>query len=181
MFNTHQIWLEYNARLLAFISKRVNPDCAQDILQEVFIKIHTQLDALQESTKLESWLYQITRHAVVDYYRAHKPSESLPDWLEQEEADDHELIRQELSNCLKPMIKTLPAHYRAALELSEIQRKTQQEVANSQGLSLSGAKSRVQRGRQLLKSLLHDCCQIEVNQKDQLTDYDKKEKNCKFC
>jgi RNA polymerase sigma-70 factor (ECF subfamily) len=79
------------------------------------------------------------------------------------------------------MIEELPDKYRDAVKLSEIERKTQKEVAQREKISLSGAKSRVQRGRALLKVMLHDCCKIEINKNNQLVSYEKKDKDCKYC
>ena len=178
---TEDIWFEYHKKLSAFIRNRVSDDVVDDLLQDVFVKIHTRMDSLKDDTKLESWLYQITRNAVIDYYRSNKPTEDLPDWIEQPQSDEEEIIRRELSSCLEPMIKQLPDKYREAIQLSEIERKTQKEVAELKNISLSGAKSRVQRGRGLLKAMLYECCQIEINQDNQLVSYEKKEKDCKFC
>ena len=181
MKRTEDIWNEYHDKLSAFLRGRVADDMVEDILQDVFVKIHSRIDSLKESTKLESWLYQITRNAVIDYYRSKRPTETLPDWIEQPQPDEDEIIRQELSSCLAPMIEQLPDKYRVAITLSEIERKTQKEVAELEKISLSGAKSRVQRGRALLKSMLHDCCDIEINQNSQLVSYEKKGRDCKSC
>ncbi len=181
MENVEDIWVEYHKRLLAFIRNRVDNDVAEDILQDVFIRINSRIDSLRDNTKLESWLYQITRNAVTDYYRSKRPTADLPDWIEETKSNEDEIIRQELSSCLAPMIEQLPAKYREAIKLSEIEKKTQKEVADMENISLSGAKSRVQRGRALLKVMLHDCCQIEINQNHQLVSYEKKDKDCNIC
>ena len=178
---TDTIWHEYHARLSAFIRGKVAEEAADDLLQEVFIKIHAQINSLKEGVKLESWLYQITRNTIVDYYRSKQIMEALPDWLEQPQVEEEEAIRQELSSCLEPMIKALPEKYRHAIQMSEMENKTQKEVAEQDGISLSGAKSRVQRGRSLLKNMLSDCCQFEVNKENQILSYEKKEKSCKHC
>lgn len=83
--------------------------------------------------------------------------------------------------CLNTMIKELPDKYRNAVQLSEIESKTQKQVAEQEGVSLSGAKSRVQRGRAFLKNMLHDCCELEVNKYNQVISYEKKERDCKYC
>ncbi len=178
---TENIWLEYHEKLRNFISYRVSEEIADDILQEVFIKIHSKIDSLKEGVKLESWLYQITRNTIIDHYRSKKPAETLPEWIAQPQPEDEKIIRGELSVCLDPMIKDLPNKYKEAIRLSEIERKSQKEVAELEGISLSGAKSRVQRGRSLLKTMLHKCCEIEINQKNQLIDYQKRSKDCKYC
>lgn len=77
-----QIWQEYHDRLLGFITKRVNDHAAaEDILQDVFIKIYSRIDTLKDTGKLQSWMYQITRNAIVDYYRSHKIMHELPEEL----------------------------------------------------------------------------------------------------
>ncbi len=125
MHTTEKIWHEYQQKLLAFIRTKVNEnDIAEDILQEVFIKIHSQISSLEEETKLRSWIYQITRNTIIDHYRTKKTQYDLPEWLEQPEPDDEAIIRQELSLCLTPMIKRLPKKYRLAIQLSEDESKT---------------------------------------------------------
>ncbi len=79
------------------------------------------------------------------------------------------------------MIQRLPETYREAVILSEIKGLTQKEVAQMQGTSLSGAKSRVQRGRALLKEMLADCCRLEFDHKGRLCDYERKDKACDAC
>ena len=140
------IWNAYHKKLAAFIRRRVAEDAADDLLQEVFIKIHTQINSLKNDAKVESWLYQITRNAIIDYYRSKRTLEELPDWLEQPEPDEAEAIKQELASCLEPMVNDLPEKYHKAIQLSELENKTLREVAESENISLSGAKSRVQRG-----------------------------------
>lgn len=181
MLTTEKIWLEYHQKLLSFIKSRVSKDVADDLLQDVFLKIHVRLGSLKENSKIESWLYQITRHAVIDYYRSKKNSEELPKWIEQPESDEGTLIRQELSSCLEPMISQLPDKYREAIQLSEIDGKTQKELSVKENISLSGAKSRVQRGRTLLKIMLNDCCLFETNKRSQLMGFEPKAENCDCC
>lgn len=182
MHSTEDIWIKYHSQLLSFIRKRVNDvTAAEDILQDIFVRIHSRIDTLEHSSKLESWLYQITRNSIIDFYRSRKPTEELPEWLTQQQASTDEAIRRELSSCLIPMIQQLPEKYRHAVQLSEIEGKTQKEIAAQENMSLSGTKSRVQRGRALLKTMLHDCCKFEVNSMNQVVDYDKKEGDCKRC
>lgn len=178
---TENIWHEYHMKLASFIRSKVAEDMADDLLQDVFIKIHARIDSLKEDAKLESWLYQITRNTIIDHYRSKRTTEELPDWIEQPQPEEEEIIRKELSLCLEPMVKELPNKYRKAVQMSEIENKTQQEVAELEGISLSAAKSRVQRGRALLKTILHDCCQFEINKDNQVVSYEKRDQDCKFC
>ena len=178
---TENIWHEYHMKLATFIRSKVTEDVADDLLQDVFIKVHARIDSLKEDAKLESWLYQITRNTIIDHYRSKRTTEELPDWIEQPQPEEEEVIRKELSSCLEPMVKKLPDKYRKAVQMSEIENKTQQEVAELEGISLSGAKSRVQRGRALLKTMLHDCCQFEINKDNQVVSYEKRDQDCMLC
>ncbi|PKL85594.1 MAG: RNA polymerase sigma factor SigZ [Ignavibacteriae bacterium HGW-Ignavibacteriae-1] len=181
MKTIEEIWKEYHSNLLAFIRKRVNDTmAAEDIIQEVFIRIHSQISTLKDESKLKSWLYQITRNAIVDYYRTRKPTSELQEWHEVPETSDEDDIEQEISSCLIPMIHHLPEKYRQAVQLSEIEERAQKEIAEVENISISGAKSRVQRGRALLKTMLHDCCVFDINRNNRLVDYYKKD-DCKYC
>ncbi|MEH6358525.1 MAG: RNA polymerase sigma factor SigZ [Pseudomonadales bacterium] len=179
MKTSEKIWYEYHTELAAFIRNRVAEDAVDDLLQDVFMKIHLRLDSLKDDAKLESWLYQITRNIITDYYRSRRITEELPEWIEQPQPEEEESIKRELSSCLEPMIEALPDKYRNAIRAYEIERRTQQEVAELEGISLSGAKSRVQRGRTLLKDIFHDCCRFEINKHNQIVAYEEKQKNDK--
>jgi RNA polymerase sigma-70 factor (ECF subfamily) len=182
MNTSEKVWQEYHSRLRKFIKSRIIDDAAtDDTLQNVFLKMHAGLDSLKDETKLQSWLYQIARNAIIDYFRSQKSIVDIPEWLSQPEPDPIEKVTQELSGCLLPMIQMLPENYREAVILSELKGFTQKEVAKLQGISLSGAKSRVQRGRTLLKNMLADCCRLEFDQSGQLCDYERKDGVCDTC
>lgn len=181
MKSTEDIWLAYHKKLSAFIRYRVSGDVVDDILQDVFMKIHAQVDSLKDDAKLESWLYRITRNAVIDHYRSKKPKEDLPKWIEEVESDEGQASKKELLSCLEPMIKQLPDKYRLAIELSELQGESQKVIAERENISLSGAKSRVQRGRTLLKVMLYECCEIKLNQRNQLVSVERKRSDCENC
>jgi RNA polymerase sigma-70 factor (ECF subfamily) len=179
---SEKVWLEYHSRLRAFIKSRIADDAAtDDTLQNVFLKMHTGLDSLKNETKLKSWLYQIARNAIIDYFRSQKPTVDVLERIPQPETAPGEKVTQELSECLQPMIQLLPENYREAVILSELQGLTQKEVAKLQGTSLSGAKSRVQRGRALLKNMLDDCCRLEFDHRGRLCDYERKNGGCDSC
>jgi RNA polymerase sigma-70 factor (ECF subfamily) len=180
---SEHVWLEYQPNLHRFIRSRISDDAAtDDILQNVFLKMHFGLASLKEETKLKSWLYQIARNAIIDYFRSQKPTVEIPEWLSQpDEADPSEEARHELSECLQPMIQLLPKNYREAVTLSALKGLKQMEVAQTQGISVSGAKSRVQRGRALLKEMLVECCRLEFDHRGRMSGYQRKEGNCDDC
>ncbi|MFN7036087.1 MAG: RNA polymerase sigma factor SigZ [Bellilinea sp.] len=174
-----KIWETYQARLLAFIQRRVEDRMAsEDILQEVFLRIYANLPALKDVNRLQSWIYQITHHAIVDYYRAKRPSQPLPEWLAVPETEDEERVEKELTCCLLPMIEELPPKYRDAIFLSEIEGVPQHQIAQSRQISLSAVKSRVQRGRRMLKKMFEDCCRFVFDVRGGLMFY---EPHCRGC
>lgn len=168
-----QIWQAYHAPLQRFIQRRVGEaSVADDILQEVFLRALTRIETLHDPQKLRSWLYHITRHAIIDYYRTHQPWHELPEGLSTPVHEDATEARQELADCLLPLMQTLPDAYRDALLLSDIAGQTQRHVAAHQGLSVSGAKSRVQRGRAMLRALLERCCRVAFDHRGTVIAYE---------
>lgn len=167
-----EIWQTYRAPLHRFIQQRVGEaSIADDILQEVFLRALTRIETLHDPQKLRSWLYQITRHAIIDYYRTRQTWDDLPDELMAPTSDDVAHVRQDLAQCLLPLLHSLPDIYRAALMRSEIEGLPLKHVAAEQGLSLSGAKSRIQRGRALLRAVLTRCCQVAFDHRGTIVEY----------
>ena len=91
--------------------------------------------------------------------------------MSREEPAAARTAERELARCLLPLMNRLPPAYRRAVTLAELEGLTQREVASSLGLSLSGAKSRVQRGRQMLAESLQDCCRVEFDRRGGIADY----------
>lgn len=181
--STEEVWSEYHKQLLGFISSKVsNRQIAKDILHEVFIKIHTKIHTLDDITKLKSWVYQITRNTIIDFYRTNKSIKEIPSWVDKPfEISSDEVVQEELSLCLGFLIGKLPNKYKQAIQLSEIENKTQQELAIHENISLSGAKSRVQRGRKILKDMLLECCELEINKHNRIIEVQiKNEVSCKL-
>jgi RNA polymerase sigma-70 factor (ECF subfamily) len=174
MTSTEKIWKEYHDNLRRFIQMRVSDkSVADDVLQEVFVKIHSGLNTLKDDARLQSWLYQVTRNTIVDYYRSPRPTEELPENVYFSETEDGKVL-SELAHCMRPMIDVLPEPYRQAIILSEIEGLTQKQISERLGLSLSGAKSRVQRGRLKLKEMLLDCCHFEFDRRGGVVEFNPK-------
>ncbi len=178
------MWEQLHDGLRAFIAKRVGNEAeTEDLLQEIFLRVHQHAHSLQEPERMVSWVFQITRNAIVDHYRAAERRRELPAGLATEieedkktmdvEEDDRE-AKYELSHCLRPMIDRLSANYREAIRLVEFEGLTNQEAAMKLGLSVPGMKSRVQRGRQQLRKMLDDCCLIELDRRRGVVDFEER-------
>jgi len=179
MSHTAQLWNDYHSKLHGFIESRVgDASTADDILQDVFVRIHSRIDTLRNVNKIRSWIYQITRNAIIDHYRAQKTTQEVPETLAAVEAEPSDQARREIAGCLVPMIQTLPEPYRQTMMMSEIDGLTQKQVAEKQGLSVPGAKARVQRGRAKMRDMLLDCCQFQFDHQGRLMDYDDRDGAC---
>ena len=174
MESLDQIWRDYHSGLLSFIRRRVGADLAEDILQDVFVKAHSRLHTLANADRIQSWIYQIARNTIIDYHRTRKSAEPLPGEMEQRAEHNDEEWR-ELGKCVLPMIEMLPEGYRDALLLSEIDGLPLKEVAQRLNISLPGAKSRVQRGRERLKNIFLDCCHFKFDCRGKPIDWSPKE------
>lgn len=186
----NEIWRQVHERLRGFIAKRVGDMAeADDILQEVFIRVHRHIEQLREPDRLVSWVFQITRHVLIDYYRTPGRRRELPGGL----AEDLEAMYSgtlgepeaaagvELSGCLRPLIERLPAEYQQAITLVELEGLTQKQAADRLGLSVPGMKSRVQRGRKQLRMLLEECCVIELDNRKGVVDFEHRRPGSPFC
>lgn len=170
--STENLFKSFGGRLRQFIQNRVSDaSAAEDILQDVFLKIHSRIETLHDETKLESWIFQITRNAVTDYYRTRRTAEQPSAAIEPYEMPLEESAMERLSPSVREIIDSLPPHYREALLLTEYQGLSQKELARRLGLSASGAKSRVQRAREMLRDLLMECCHFEFDRYGTVIDY----------
>jgi RNA polymerase sigma-70 factor, ECF subfamily len=154
-----RFWRERRADLRRFVSRRVaDRDDVDDIVQDVLVRAHESMHQLESADRLPAWLARIAANRIVDHYRARRPGDELPDDLAAVEAEDDAV--QALAPCLPAMVDRLPGTYRDAVRLSELDGLPQREVAQRLGLSLSGTKSRVQRGREQLRQLVEACCRV---------------------
>jgi RNA polymerase sigma-70 factor (ECF subfamily) len=149
---------------------------ADDLLQEVFLRVVKHLGSLRTTDRPEAWLFQIARNALRDSLRARQRRDGRTDALEIDLPDetDTAAVRQseaELAPCLTPMIDRLPEPYRTAIELTSLGGLTQAEAAKHAGISVSGMKSRVQRGREQLRQMLVRCCEIAIDARGGVSDF----------
>jgi RNA polymerase sigma-70 factor (ECF subfamily) len=181
------IWVDMGHSVRRFVGSKVrDPHVADDIAQDVMLKLQSQLNDLPPDDKLPAWLFRVARNAVIDHYRAravrdhadladHEPAER-----EDEAAEQRAAVR-DLTPCLLRMIELLPEPYREAMKLADIDGLSQQQLADRAGISLSGAKSRVQRARQQLREMILDCCRVERDVRGNVLDYQTTERSSRYC
>jgi RNA polymerase sigma-70 factor (ECF subfamily) len=163
--DVEQLWAELGHDLRGFIRARVRDHAAaEDILQDVFVKIHTRLPDLRDRERVGPWVYQIARNAVADHFRRERPTEELPAELD-EPTESADAERPDLRPAVARFLDVLPAEDREALRLTEFEGLSQRELAGRLGISVSGAKSRVQRARARLREQLEQCCRFEFDRR----------------
>jgi RNA polymerase sigma-70 factor (ECF subfamily) len=167
-------WRELEARVRPFVAKRVRaPADVDDVVQDVFVRILRGLPSLRDDQRFGPWVYQVARSAVVDHVRVskrHPLATGAPPEPEQDPVDDTPTVEQEVARYAALLVSMLPSPYREALTLTELEGLTQREAARMLGISLSGMKSRVQRGREKLRAALEDCCHITLDARRHVID-----------
>ena len=177
--SVESVWRDLHEPLLRFITRRV-PDraSAEDILQEVMLRLHRHADEIRHVDSVSGWIHTISRNAITDYYRAAARRELPVDSPNQSDEPDAAvdepgpgLRRGELTGCLEPLLARLSPAHREALQLTDLDGLTQAEAGARLGLSTSGMKSRVQRARNQLRDLFTECCDIHLDRRGGVIDY----------
>ena len=174
------IWTNFNKELKVFIyNKTRNSADTDDILQEVFVKIIRNIEKVNQSENLRQYLYGIVRNTLNDYFKNQKTFSSDTEIQEQfSETETNSLNETIAECCIKPFINKLPDNYKQALLITEFQDISQKELAKKLNISYSGAKSRVQRGKDKLKELILNCCAYQNDKYGNLIDTEDKSCGC---
>lgn len=177
-------WEESKTTLKNFIGDRVsNEEDTEDILQDVFLKLISNIDKLMDDQKVHAWIYRITRNAIIDYYRRNHKNFDLESFSEELPLvlDEDLTSNKEIAYCLKNMVNKLPEKYKQAIIITVFENHTQKEYSEMVGISVSGAKSRVQRARNILKEMVLGCCSLEFDSLGNIINYKKRSITCKYC
>ena len=182
-------WEPFLGGLRAFVARRVPRQDSDDVTQEVLLRLYQGQSSLRQPTRAEAWIYGIARRTIADYYRR-RPA------LEAAGSDGHDLPaeatgtrgfatfagdhdpHEEVLSWLRPMVDELPDLYREALLAADFEGKTQRQIAEELGMSLSGVKSRVQRARALLGENLHRCCEVALGDDGRVVDFHRRSCDC---
>lgn len=162
-------WAEVLAQLRGYVRRRIaDPHRADDLVGDIVLRIHHSLGTLDDRDRLAHWVGRIARNAVVDEYRRAARARELPvaavDDAPAADADgDPAGSLAELAACLRPLLAGLSPEQRRAVELVDLDGWPQARAARHEGISVSGLKSRVQRGRRRLADLLGRCCTLTLD------------------
>jgi RNA polymerase sigma-70 factor (ECF subfamily) len=182
---TGATWQGVEARLRPFVARRVSMNDVDDVMQDIFVRMQKGLAGLRDEERFTSWLFQVARSSVAEHLRT-RVRHPLPDAESAEELpsptdeDDREATRS-LAGCVSMFVAQLPSPYREAVTLVELEGLTTREAAEMVGVSVSGMKSRVQRGREQLRRLFDQCCEIAIDARGKVIDYVPRQKPCPAC
>ena len=181
-----RIYDAYRARVLAYAAKLIGPADAEDVTQEVFVKVGRSLGTLADPAKLSSWIYTITLNTVRDLARARasRAEVSSPDRdavSPETDADrrpgptangtltpEEIAIRNEMVACYLDLVKQLPAQYYEVYALSEFEHLSNEEIAGRLSLTLATTKIRLHRARSRVNAELRKNCRCYYNERGEL-------------
>lgn len=152
-------------------------------MQDVLLRLQRGLPGLRDEERFISWLFQIARNSVAEHLRA-RARHPLADAAAGDEAatepteDDREAARS-LAGCVSIFVARMPSPYREAVTLVELEGLTIREAADMAGISVSGMKSRVKRGRAQLRQMFDACCEIALDARGKVIDYAPRPRPCR--
>lgn len=164
---TGELWAALSDELRGFIRSRVTCESdADDVLQDVFVRIVEKIGSLREAERVQSWVYQIARNAITDYYRRRTQATDPAELAENRPVEEGRgNLNESVAAWLSLMIGALPETLRDAVRMYEMEGLPQSLIAKHLDISLSGAKSRVQRGRCQLENLLRTSCELQTDRR----------------
>ena len=171
--HTQEVYQTYGDRLYFFILKKVkDKEVANDILQNSFVKIHTNLPKLKDETKVRAWTFQIARNELANYYgKENQYVDQKDSSIESNEAYVKDCC------CFDRFLEQLAPSYRDVIEQVYIKGMTQEQAAIALGLSLANVKARIRKSKALLKEQFMSCCNYTLNAKGKLVG----EVDCAHC
>jgi RNA polymerase sigma-70 factor (ECF subfamily) len=178
------VYLALKDGLRRFVARRVHPGHVEDLVQDIMLRMHERAADLRDDARVPGWAFRIAQSVVADHHRAKKygaeassgsavAADELPD-----PKDEAGNVNEVVAGWLGPLLGLLPDEYGEAVQLVDVQGLTHKEYAERAGLSLSGAKSRVQRGRRMIEEMVRACCDLEVDARGNVIGYERRACHC---
>ncbi|MBK5261357.1 MAG: sigma-70 family RNA polymerase sigma factor [Peptostreptococcaceae bacterium] len=183
MYDFDELWNEFNQKLLKYFNAKVNnTQDAEDILQDVFIKIFSSIERLESQSAIKPWIYKITKNTIIDFCKKKKSISVAPETLYEieDEKEDVDNMNDDISKCIGAMIFALPDKYQSVYDMYENKNLKHKEIAEALDISVSSSKVRLKRAKDMFKDELIKCCDFEVDNYGNIIDYHSKGK-CKYC
>jgi RNA polymerase sigma-70 factor (ECF subfamily) len=190
-----KIYEDHYPSIVQYLRRLVGESEAEDVAQEVFVKVHQSLDGFRGESKLSTWIYRIATNTAMDRLRSssskiQSASSSLTDEDDPaneigQMSDDNAprldtlLIRKDMNDCIRGIVDSLPENYRTVLVLSDMEGLTNAEICEVLRLSLETVKIRLHRGRKRLQKELETNCHFYRDERNELA-CDRKAPSLKF-
>lgn len=175
---TETDWTAFETRLRTYLRGRVDPSWIDDLVGDIMLRLVRHEATLAAAGSPLAFVTRVAANALTDHYRRRSTERrALAAYgNESDETTDRATSDRgdptgDIAQCILPFIRALPETYRDALLLTEIGGLTQAEAARRLGISHSGLKSRVRRGRAKLKDSITRCCALELDRRGGVADY----------
>lgn len=183
------IYNEYRPKIHRYLIKLVGMEEAEDLTQDVFIKVQKGLENFRGDSKLSTWMYKIAtntaldklrspsikrmvhqKQATDDYEKSNLEPEAQDTWTgEKSSTLDQNYIKDEMNSCIRDHIEDLPPDFKAVILLSEMENLKNKAIAEVLGITLETVKIRLHRGRGILKKDLESNCNFYRNERNELS------------
>lgn len=176
------VYLALRDGIRRFVARRVRPEHVDDVVQDILLRMHERAGDLHDEARLPGWAFKVAQSVVADHHRKarlEQPAGAADELGEPDaDSDDAGNVNEVVAGWLRPMLALLPEEYEEAVELVDVQGLSQRAYAERSGLSISGAKSRVQRGRRMLEEVVRACCDVEVDARGNVIGYERRAAPC---
>ena len=167
------IYTAYEKPLYNFVLRMVkDAQSAEDLIQDIFIKIYQKLKSFRGEASVSTWVYKIATNAYLDYIRSSNyKKNSLSDYIDENEnhkwdqgdsekvlSIDEQAIKSEMNTCIQTFLNDLPEDYRAVIVLHDLQDLKNKEIADILNCSIETVKIRLHRARKKFRTVLADNC-----------------------
>ena len=154
--NTEKIYEDYRQKVFSYILSKVqNSDLAEDLCQNVFLKIYEKADTFDETkASVSTWIYTIARNTLTDYYRTRRVTSEIPETLQSEQSTEDEVINGEMMERLADALSQMDERMRDVIILRFYDGKTLREIADNMGISYAYVKVIQNKAFAFLRSFL---------------------------
>jgi RNA polymerase sigma-70 factor (ECF subfamily) len=182
----HSIHDAYRPRILRYLTRLVGAADAEDLTQQVLLKISESLAQFRGDSSLSTWIYRIATNAALDQLRrvSARPVQDLACAATTAESDsdsdaegawagasipsvESSAIRQEMSQCVRDFVERLPDNYKSVIVLSELEGFKNSEIGEILGISLDAVKIRLYRAREKLRRDLATGCSFHRDERNE--------------
>ncbi len=181
------IYKTFHPKIIRYLAHVVGWRDAEDVTQEVFLKINQALKTFKGESQVSTWIYRIATNSALDKLRSPSFRQTGRSSLSGESTGEGETeitdknawtgekapsietaaIRKEMNECIRGVVEKLPENYRTVMALSEFEGFRDDEIAEILGVSIHTAKIRLHRARAQLKKNLEDHCNFYRDERNE--------------